>query len=117
MRCRIIVRAQPGHKVEGPGRRFMRKASCGSAAFLAESLWLSDATSKLLRLRLQAAEPRILNIQIGKPEAFRTGGGKAASGIQLFGCLKPRVPAGPIEIHEAQTQLNSTHRLSLRVCR
>jgi len=85
MRCRIIERAQPGHKVEGPGRRFMRKASCGSAAFRAESLWLSDATTKLLRLRLQAAEPRILKHSHRKARGFPHGRRQSRVRIQLFG--------------------------------
>jgi len=67
MRCRIIVRAQPGHKVEGPGRRFMRKAS-GFPTRL-QNCW-GFASRRRSR--------ESWNIHIGKPEAFRTEGGRAA---------------------------------------
>jgi hypothetical protein len=53
---------------------------CGFAAFRAESLWLSELFPKKICGSAAEAKPRILlNETIGKPEAFRTGGGKVAS--------------------------------------
>jgi len=48
-----------------------------------ESFWLSVISLTLLAARPPEAKPLILKVANGKPEAFRTGGGKAAIIVTL----------------------------------
>jgi len=62
----------------GTGNQF----DCGFAVSLAESLWLSVRSPKPLRLCRRGEASKQTQLDIGKPEAFRKGGGKAAETTQ-----------------------------------
>ena len=89
---------------------------CGFAASRAESLRLSVKAATGLAATPPEAKPLLILETNGKPEAFRTGGGKAANVKSAFGNWKSARSSALHPLHDLRVVIEDPrHRIWIRL--